>query len=280
MLTEHAIIDLERWERELPHIAEIYGNVQPFPHSVFDDFLEHWAAEEASAVFPQAVDGKWIHYAHVNERKQGLNKQDLIPRHFNDMVEALNSPGLIAWLENLTGIKGLKADPQLEGGGLHRSERGGFLNVHADFTAHPHKRNWRRRVNLLIYLNKDWQEEWGGQLELWERDMSQCSKRIAPLFNRCVIFTTDRTSYHGFPDPLTCPEGVFRKSLALYYFTEEAGDLPLHTTHYRARPADGFRSIMISADNLAIALYTRIKRTFGINDDLISKILFRLHKKK
>ena len=120
------------------------------------------------------------------------------------------------WLEKLTGIPNLKADHSLEGGGLHQSKRGGFLNIHADFTIHPHKTNWQRRVNVLLYLNEDWKDEYGGFLELWSRDMKRMEQSISPIFNRCVIFNTDKDSFHGLPEPIKCPEEMTRKSSSVY----------------------------------------------------------------
>jgi len=100
----------------------------------------------------------------------------------------------------------------------------------------------RRRMNVIIYLNRDWQEEYNGALELWSRDMTHAVKRITPLWNRCVIFNTDADSWHGHPDPLAAPEGVFRRSVALYYYTGSRAiyeELPNRSTMYVARPRDG-----------------------------------------
>lgn len=259
-----------------------YQEALPYPHIVIDNFLETIVAEKALAVFPKIKDKGWIHYVHVNEKKHGLNKLDLIPSFIREeIIEEFNSEKFIQYLETLTGIKNLLPDTTIEGGGIHQSEQGGFLNIHADFTVHPHKKNWRRRVNVLIYLNKDWDESYRGALELWEKDMSKCTVKIAPIFNRVVIFNTDDDSYHGFPDPIQCPENVTRKSIALYYFTEEeTGSFKRKSTNYKARPEDGFKAIFIWLDKKMIAIYTKIKGVLGINDDFISKILFFFKKKK
>lgn len=271
--TATRVIDLDRWEGRLPGLVEGYRDAKPFPHIALDDFLDPAAASLAQEAFPRVQDEGWIHYVHVNEKKHGLNKMDRLPPYLRTVIETLNEARFVHWLEQLTGIQGLKADPMLEGGGLHQTQRGGFLNIHADFTVHPHKRTWKRRVNVLVYLNKDWQPAWGGDLELWERDMSACGQKIAPLFNRCVIFNTDEDSYHGLPEPIQCPENETRKSIALYYFTEEKTAPSLRTTNYRARPTDGMKGIAIWLDKQAISAYTRVKRTFGLNDDLMSKVL-------
>ena len=113
-----------------------------------------------------------------------------------------------------------KRDPNLFGGGLHQSIRGAFLNVHVDYNFHPDTRH-HRRLNVLVYMNKDWKDEYEGHLELW--DLSDGRKtllaKVAPLFNRCVIFETNEISFHGHPKPLNAPEGVNRKSIATYYYT-------------------------------------------------------------
>lgn len=267
------IIDMDGLEARLPDLVQRYREAQPFPFIALEDLLIEEAAVLAHEAFPRVQDEGWIHYVHVNEKKHGLNKMERLPGQLREVITELNSDRFVRWLEKLTGISGLHADNMLEGGGLHQTQRGGFLNIHADFTVHPHKRNWKRRVNVLVYLNKGWEEAWGGALELWSRDMSRCEQRILPLFNRCVIFNTDEDSYHGMPETLQCPESETRKSIALYYFTEEHTAPRLRTTNYRARPQDGLKSAAIWLDTKAIAGYTYVKRAFGINDDFVSRVL-------
>jgi len=172
----------------------------------------------------------------------------------------------------LTGINNLQKDDHLEGGGIHQSTKGGYLNIHADFTVHPHHRHWQRRINLLVYLNKDWEEDWGGKLELWDKEMKGCVEKILPGFNRCVIFNTDPDSYHGHPEPMTCPEDRFRRSIALYYYTIEKNPLK-RATHYVARPEEKDNKFMVNLDNRMLATYTWIKGVFGANDTFISSVL-------
>jgi len=170
----------------------------------------------------------------------------------------------------------------IEGGGIHQSESGGYLNIHADFTVHPHKKTWRRRVNVLVYLNKDWNKSYGGALELWEKDMSKCTVKIEPVFNRIAIFNTDEDSYHGFPDPIKCPKEVTRKSIALYYFTEEdKKSFKRKATNYKARPSDGgYQAIFIWLDKQMISCYSFLKGMLGINDDFVSSVLNLFNRNK
>lgn len=278
--SKQQIVDLPKWRIDLESRKEKYHTAQPYPFIVIDHFLEEWAAKKAMTQFPKVQDEGWIHYVHVNEKKHGLNKMDLLPPFIQEVIKELNSPAFVKFVSELTGIPDLKADEMLEGGGLHQSKRGGFLNIHADFTVHPHKRTWRRRVNLLLYLNEDWQEDYNGHLELWSRDMKQCEQKISPIFNRCVLFNTDEDSYHGLPETILCPEDMTRKSIALYYFTEEKTPPKKRATNYQARPGDGIKSIFIYLDKQLIALYNSIKGVLGINDDFVSKVLNFFSRKK
>jgi hypothetical protein len=271
--TAPMILDLDKWSKLCSDTASAYQSAHPYPFGFFDNFLEPEAATAAMHAFPGVKDDGWIHYVHVNEKKHGLNKTDLIPPDIREVIETLNSEAFVAALSQLTGIPNLKPDPTLEGGGLHQSKRGGFLNIHADFTVHPHKRHWRRRVNVLVYLNEGWKPEYRGELELWTRDMKQCAQKILPVFNRCAIFNTDEDSFHGLPEPIQCPEDMTRKSIALYYFTEHETAPPKRATNYRARPEDGNRRILIWLDKQVLSWYNTLKGWLGIDDKFVSKVL-------
>ena len=160
---------------------------------------------------------------------------------------------------------------------MHMVTRGGFLNVHTDFLTHTKRRNWSRRINLILYLNKDWQEEWNGNLELWDDDLKHCVQSVAPAFNRCVIFNTLEKSYHGHPHKLCCPPDQNRKSLLLYYYRDEGRELKLSSTNYRPLPQDSWlRRWMIAGDRVLLRLYTLVKGHTKISDRLMDRILRRL----
>ncbi len=215
-----------------------YSQALPFPHIVIDDFLPTDVLDKILNNFPQPEQIDWYHFHNAAEIKLASQGETQLGDFIRFFFYHLNSSVFINFLEVLTGIDGLIGDPHFEGGGLHQIKRGGYLKIHADFNYHP-KLRLDRRLNILIYLNKDWQEEYGGHLELWSRDMTRCEKKILPVFNRCVIFNTTDFSYHGHPDPLTCPEGITRKSLAFYYYTNgrpaEEVSIP-HTTLFQERP--------------------------------------------
>jgi hypothetical protein len=272
----------ERWELPLPALAKQYRENKPCPHILLEDFLDHDVAADMEAQFPQPTSDAWTQYKHANENKLGMPKREMFPETIRAVTDELNSPEFVAWVSELTGIPDLMADPMLEGGGLHQSGPGGYLNVHTDFSMHHFHTDWHRRVNLILYLNPGWQAEWGGALELWEKKMARCGAKYLPLLNHALIFTTDERSLHGFPDPLTCPEGQSRKSLALYYYTIEPGKkVSGHSTDYFARPQDGWgKSAMIWLDKKAVDLYSRAKARFGFSDEFASKVLGFLSKKK
>jgi 2OG-Fe(II) oxygenase superfamily len=270
--TQVPLLDFERFERDIDRLSAEYQSAAPYPHIVFDDFLEPGVAKAAAAEFPPLDTKTWNNYLHINERKFSNTDPAVWGPTLRGILEELNSPRFVRLVGQLMGLDDLIADPSLEGGGLHQSTTGGFLNIHADYTVHPHHRHWQRRANLLLYLNDDWQPEYGGDLELWSADMKQCVEKVSPIANRVLIFTTDPTSFHGHPVPMTCPEGTARRSLALYYFSVEQ-DPVARSTEYRARPGDGTRSFLIYADKLMLRAYDWTKRTFGISDQPASKLL-------
>jgi len=274
------LVDMDRLEKDIGRLQAEYQAASPYPHIVLDDFLDPQAAESAMAEFPPVNPELWTNYLHVNERKFSNTDLSTWGPTLRQILAELNSPRFVQLIGSLLGIDDLIADPTLEGGGLHQSTTDGFLNIHADYTVHPHHRNWLRRANILLYLNEDWKPEYGGALELWSADMKECVQKILPVANRVVIFTTSATAFHGHPEPMHCPEGVARRSLALYYFSVEEDPIVRSTT-YRARPGDGAHSIAIFADTQILRVYDWAKRRLGLSDEVASKVLgYRDHLKR
>jgi hypothetical protein len=266
------VLDMDRLERNVERFRAEYQAAAPYPHIVIDDFLDRGAVKAAIAEFPPLDPERWNNYLHVNERKFSNTDPDTWGPTLQRILEELNSPRFVQFVGRLLGDDNLIADPSLEGGGLHQSTRGGFLNIHADFTVHPHNRNWQRRANILLYLNDEWKPEYGGDLELWSADMKECVQKVSPVANRVLIFTTDPTSFHGHPEPMPCPEGMARRSLALYYFSVEEDPL-VRSTEYRARPGDGAHGVLIFADTQMLRAYDWMKRHLGLSDRFASKLL-------
>ncbi|MEM9546114.1 MAG: 2OG-Fe(II) oxygenase [Bacteroidota bacterium] len=199
---------------------EKYQTNHPFPNIYFDDFFNEEFLGEVLEEFPDLSKVSDVVYSNPNEfgKRAGKGEHTLGPKA-RLLVHYLNSQPFLEFLQELTGIEEkLLPDPYLAGAGYHEIKPGGFLKLHVDFHRHQTTK-LDRRLNLLIYLNKDWEEDYGGHFELWETDMSKMAVRIAPHFNRVALFSTTGNSWHGHPDALTCPEDRSRKSLALYYYT-------------------------------------------------------------
>ena len=184
-------------------LADQYQTAEPFPHIVIDDFLPQDILRKVLDDFPSSANKEYFDRGQERLKYQ-YQPQDISSGLIRNLFAELNGQAFLGFLEELTGIKGLIPDPYFEGGGLHETKRGGHLGVHADFNVHERLR-LERRLNLLIYLNEDWADDYGGQLELWNKDMSDCAVRVKPVFGRAVIFNTALDSFHGHPDPLGLP---------------------------------------------------------------------------
>ena len=242
-LTIDRFLPLERM-KEIARSAHLqYSNAVPFPHIVFDAFFDPNLLDHVLAEFPRPHAIRWQQFDNEREIKLASAAESSFGPITRLFLYHLNSITFLDFLSAVTGIPNLISDPRFDGGGLHQIVRGGKLGVHADFNRHR-VYNLDRRLNLLLYLNKDWREEYGGHLQLWSRDMTRCDARVLPIFNRVMLFGTTDFTYHGHPDPLQCPEDTTRKSLALYYFSngrpaeEISGE---HSTIFRARHEGEFK---------------------------------------
>lgn len=208
-----------------------YRGAAPFPHIVLDGLFDDADLDRVLADFPRPEEMRWMRFDSPTEKKLGFyHEHSTISPVVRAFLDAMNGFEVLLWLEALTGIEGLIPDPYFGGGGLHQIEPGGFLKIHADFNVHP-KLHLDRRVNLLIYLNRGWREEWGGALELWNAAMTERVQSVVPMFNRTVVFSTSDTSFHGHPHPLASPPGVTRKSLSFYYYTAGRPDEERSAAH-------------------------------------------------
>lgn len=226
----------ERHAQRADALARAFRGAEPVPHLVLDDFLPEEVAARVEAAFP-GPGAPWSALPTADQRgKLALRDERHMPASARALVHELHSGPFLELLERITGIRELIADTTLAGGGLHRIERGGSLSVHVDFSHHP-RNGLNRRLNLLLFLNPGWREEYGGHFELWREDLSGPAVRIAPLYNRMALFATSSRSWHGHPEPLACPPGVARRSLALYYFSNGRDDeAAVHNTLFRSPP--------------------------------------------
>ena len=217
-----------------------YLNAKPFPNIVFDDFFNEETLEKILNDFPKNIKDIGNEFNNKAEKKLSLNTADKFSESTNNFINYLNSEPFVKFLNTITGInETLITDPYLIGGGLHELKNDGYLNIHADFNQHP-KMKFDRRLNILIYLNHDGVDKNGGHLELWDKEMKKCEKKILPIFNRMVIFSTTDYSYHGNPNKVKVDRNDSRKSIALYYYSNgrpaSEKSLGLHSTIFRKRP--------------------------------------------
>lgn len=218
------------WVGDTAALAERFRSASPYPHVVIDDFFAAPLAAELLRSYPPPDAPLWHVYENPLECKLACNDIPSLPEPLRDTIYGLCSPAVVELMRQITGLAeddGLQADAYCHGGGLHSHCAGGKLDLHLDYSLHPHS-GLERRFNLIVYLNPEWSSDYGGALELWSATTADssapprpayCDVRVQPTFNRAVLFSTTAPSFHGFPQPLTCPAGVVRRSLALYYLT-------------------------------------------------------------
>jgi len=236
-----------QWNRE--EARHQFATAEPFRFVKIDDFLDRGLAEQAADSYPSFEDAM-VHgrtFKALNEQKKvQVTNATLFPPPVARLNSLLASPGFLTDLSYVTGIPDLLADEQLVGGGMHLTGPGGRLDVHVDFNF-MEDRKLHRRLNLLLYLNPVWGDLWGGQLQLWDQDVTACRQTFAPRLNRCVIFETSDISFHGVV-PVTAPAPYPRISFAAYYYTREAPpnwDGKVHSTIFRARPKERIRGLIL-----------------------------------
>ncbi|MDA7714074.1 2OG-Fe(II) oxygenase [Candidatus Pelagibacter sp.] len=229
-----------------------YKSSKPYPHIVIKNFFDKSFLNNVVKEFPDlSKTPASLNYNNKNEVKFANNKKKVFKKNTKFLFKFLNSKRFINYLQTITSIQEtLLPDNSLSGGGLHEIKKGGVLKIHTDFNKHPFKK-LDRRINVLIYLNKNWKNYYGGYLELWNRNMTKCIKKVMPTFNTMVIFSTNDFTNHGHPNPLRCPKTISRRSIATYYFS-------------KGRPRK-------EITNIYKKNRTEFKDRVGINDDVLIK---------
>jgi Rps23 Pro-64 3,4-dihydroxylase Tpa1-like proline 4-hydroxylase len=226
-------INIESLIERQNQIKQDYQSKKPFRYTSFDSFFLNEKAEDIYNNYPQVGNESWNGTTYIDQKnkftKDKFDEGSLLDQVFKE----LNSSEFLKWLNEITEIEDeLLGDQELFGGGLHQSINGAFLNVHVDYNIHPTTK-YHRRLNTIIYMNKDWKDEYEGHIELWDftDGKKELLNKIAPLFNRCVIFETNEISFHGHPKPLNTPKGLNRKSLATYYYTKTRPENEIASDH-------------------------------------------------
>ncbi|HVA38097.1 MAG TPA: 2OG-Fe(II) oxygenase [Candidatus Dormibacteraeota bacterium] len=274
METTLPAVDFDRLEREADQLRAAFNVGDPIRHVVIDAMLRDEVARRAFEAFP-SPEQMAIAFEGLVEVKNAEERIERLDPVFQAIFGDLRSERFLGWLQRVTGIADLSPDPELHGGGLHQGPDGSYLDIHADFNLHP-RLGLYRRLNVLIYLNPAWNQTWGGYLELWARDMSECRASIEPILNRCVIMETHDRAFHGYRQ-LHLPEGTTRKSVASYYYSphrSEAQSAESHNTLFQLRPqerkATGARHFLRRLEALAPAgmrpVVRGLRRLLGLGD--------------
>jgi Rps23 Pro-64 3,4-dihydroxylase Tpa1-like proline 4-hydroxylase len=195
-----------------------FANAAPYPHIIIPDFLSTELADQIDTEFPVDIDDhtKWHKYNNPIEVKYANDYMDTYPASIRKLFFAYTHPKFINRMRQLTGIPDLEYDEFMHGAGLHIHPHGGRLGVHLDYERHPISGK-QRRINIILYMTRNWDPAWNGHTELWSADVSECVVRSPVQFNHAIIFRTDDISWHGLPEPIRCPPDQFRKSIAYYY---------------------------------------------------------------
>lgn len=218
--TTEAIIPWDRLEAGKALWRSEYLAGKPYSHVVIDGLWDEWVLDRIIAEFPAKGKRDWIDYDTVNEIKQTSRGLYGLKPFTQLFLLQVCSPRFLQWVSDVTGVPEIIPDPLYHGGGLHESSTGGHLNVHADWTKHP-VLPLARQCNMIVYLNKDWGSDWGGDLGLFDNETKECGATVAPLYNRTVIFPTTSETLHGFPSPIRCPVDRTRQSVSLFYWNRD-----------------------------------------------------------
>lgn len=226
-------LDKQKLQALAQELRPQFVAAEPFPHFVAKDFLPADVAAAVAAEFPRLgeIDWKLVgpgDAAHTNNpeiEKVLCSDEAEFPPLIRTVMHELNSATFLDFLMSATGYQGVVSDPWFGGCGLHSTGNGGRLMVHADMDRHPNS-SFYQILNVIYYATPNWQGEWGGHLELWDRQAKNCVKKVAPEFNSLIAFYTGPKSFHGHPLPLRTPPGVRRNTLAAYYYTPDASSRP------------------------------------------------------
>jgi len=208
-----------RLDELAPELGPVYRAAKPFPHIVIDGVFHESALDGVLAEWPARDAVPWI--THDDDLERGKHTNGDIGRfgpNAQRVLTEISRPFFLEFLSELTGIGALIPDPYFAAAGLFETTEGGYLDIHADFSINA-RTGLDRRCNVLIYLNHDWTEANGGQLELWRARPFRRERSIVPVFNRMVIFDTKPSAYHGHPNPVIAPPTGSRKTISAYYFT-------------------------------------------------------------
>ena len=220
---------------KIQQLKNDFENAKPCNYLMLPNFLTEELATTLYENFPK-IDTLNVKRKSLNENKSEDYHFDRFHPSFSELKKVVGSDEMYQFMETITGIKGLCTTDDAMGSGVHQGTNGSYVDVHIDVNYNTKENLWRR-INLLIYLNKDWKPDYGGDLELWDKAMTKCEVKVPSDFNRAVIFLTDENSPHGY-GKITIPEDETRKSFYTYYFTEVGEGFNYSDSRFVSRPDD------------------------------------------
>lgn len=247
-------------EEKIKEIRQQFESAAPCKHIALDNFFTDEVANILYENFPKQETLN-VKRKSINENKSEEYHLENFHPKFNEVRDFLNTPQMYEWISKATGIEGLSSTFDSLGSGIHQGGPGSFVDVHVDVNMNTAAK-LHRRINLLIYLNKNWKDEYGGALEFWDKDVKNCISSVMPVFNRAAIMVTDETSYHGYAR-INIPEGESRKSFYCYYYTPAGKDFVYRDSRFKTRPDESLTKTAI----------TEVKETLKINAKKILKLL-------
>lgn len=249
-------------EASIKSLHDQFTTAAPCRHLVIDGFLDEEIADQLYENFP-SIGSLNVKRKSLNENKAEDYHFDRWHPSFSEVRKSVNSEEFYNWMRRVTGIEGLVTTQDSLGSGVHQGANGSYVDVHIDVNLNPEAGLWRR-VNLLIYLNKNWKDEYGGHLELWDKEMKVMHHRVAPSHNRAVIFYTDENSPHGY-SKINVPEGETRKSFYTYFYTEIGEGFRYSDSRFVSRPDEGLAKKIITETKEAVKINAkRLLRTLGV----------------
>ncbi len=223
-------------ENKIEELNHSFNHSSPFRYLIVDEFLNSEIAKQIEFSFP-SIDSMSVKYKGLNENKAEDSSFDKFAPIIQELNQFIHSPIITEWIGKITGLKNISTINDRLGAGLHQGGNKSFLDIHIDYNIHPiHKK--QRKLNLLIFFNKEWEEGWGGQLELWNK--TNCFKKILPSFNRMVLFECNEISYHGYSQ-INCLESITRKSYYHYFFQPIADGITYHDTIFLTKDSFSLR---------------------------------------
>lgn len=207
------------WYNDIPKLHTSFVHAKPFPHVVIENFLQNDIAHAMSDSFPSVSDHSWYSYCSPIEVKRAMDNLDQMPEIITKFFHILSCQDTIDTFCQISGIHDLEYDPYIHGAGLHAHPQYGRLNIHLDYEKHPYLHDKERRLNLILFMTKDWKDEWGGHNELWDSPEGNLRVKTPVKFNTAILFQTNHSSWHGIPEIIQCPPNHWRRTIAYYYIS-------------------------------------------------------------